>query len=83
MELAFIQTCLVKMEFDILVKNRNPLSWSEICFSFFHQVKVAVQYMRRVIQKKAKFDIMDLNCIKVCALILKNEDVGLSLLHPL
>ncbi|KAG5561014.1 hypothetical protein RHGRI_004139 [Rhododendron griersonianum] len=28
-------------------------------------VKVAVQYMRRVIQKKAKFDIMDLNCIKV------------------
>ncbi|KAJ8759673.1 hypothetical protein K2173_009762 [Erythroxylum novogranatense] len=28
-------------------------------------VKMAVQYMRRVIQKKAKFDIMDLNCIKV------------------
>ncbi|GMP73538.1 hypothetical protein CsSME_00031260 [Camellia sinensis var. sinensis] len=28
-------------------------------------VKVAVQYMRRVIQKKAKFDIMDLNCIQV------------------
>ncbi|XP_021902117.1 uncharacterized protein LOC110817760 [Carica papaya] len=28
-------------------------------------VKVAVQYMRRVIQKKAKFDIMDLNCLKV------------------
>lgn len=40
---------------------------------------MAVQYMRRVIQKKAKFDIMDLNCIKVCALILKNEDFGLSL----
>ncbi|KAK4855937.1 hypothetical protein QYF36_012500 [Acer negundo] len=30
-------------------------------------VKVAVQYMRRVIQKKAKFDIMDLNCLKVAS----------------
>ncbi|THF98457.1 hypothetical protein TEA_006720 [Camellia sinensis var. sinensis] len=29
------------------------------------KVKVAVQYMRRVIQKKANFDIMDLNCIQV------------------
>ncbi|XVF26264.1 hypothetical protein REPUB_Repub13aG0283900 [Reevesia pubescens] len=28
-------------------------------------VKMAVQYMRRIIQKKAKFDIMDLNCLKV------------------
>lgn len=28
-------------------------------------VKVAVQYMRRVIQRKAKFDIMDLNCLQV------------------
>ncbi|XP_022724361.1 uncharacterized protein LOC111281055 isoform X2 [Durio zibethinus] len=28
-------------------------------------VKMAVQYMRRVIQKKAKFDIMGLNCLKV------------------
>lgn len=28
-------------------------------------VKVAVQYMRRVIQKKAKFDIMSLNCLQV------------------
>ncbi|GLU20655.1 hypothetical protein SLE2022_368440 [Rubroshorea leprosula] len=28
-------------------------------------VKMAVQYMRRVIQKKAKFDIMALNCLKV------------------
>ncbi|MBA0565723.1 hypothetical protein Golob_010586 [Gossypium lobatum] len=28
-------------------------------------VKMAVQYMRRVIQKKAKFDIMNLNCLKV------------------
>lgn len=28
-------------------------------------VKMAVQYMRRVIQKKAKFDIMDLNCLQV------------------
>ncbi|CAN1842280.1 Uncharacterized protein YqkD [Linum perenne] len=27
-------------------------------------VKMALQYMRRVIQKKAKFDIMDLNCLK-------------------
>jgi len=26
---------------------------------------VAVQYMRRIIQKKAKFNIMDLNCVKV------------------
>ncbi|KAL2341449.1 hypothetical protein Fmac_009389 [Flemingia macrophylla] len=28
-------------------------------------VKMAVQYMRRVIEKKAKFDIMDLNCLPV------------------
>ncbi|XP_038710646.1 uncharacterized protein YqkD isoform X2 [Tripterygium wilfordii] len=28
-------------------------------------VKMALQYMRWVIQKKAKFDIMDLNCLKV------------------
>lgn len=28
-------------------------------------VKMAVQYMRRVIQKRAKFDIMDLNCSQV------------------
>uniref|UniRef100_A0A1J3J1Z0 Uncharacterized protein YqkD n=1 Tax=Noccaea caerulescens TaxID=107243 RepID=A0A1J3J1Z0_NOCCA len=28
-------------------------------------VKMAVQYMRRVIQKKAMFNIMDLNCLKV------------------
>lgn len=28
-------------------------------------VKMAVQYMRRVIEKKAKFDIMDLNCLQV------------------
>ena len=26
---------------------------------------MAVQYMRRVIEKKAKFDIMDLNCLQV------------------
>lgn len=29
------------------------------------QVKMAVQYMRRVIQKKAKFDIMRLDCVQV------------------
>lgn len=28
-------------------------------------VKMAIQYMRRSIQKKAKFDIMDLNCAQV------------------
>nr|GLL37783.1 uncharacterized protein LOC109178902 isoform X4 [Ipomoea trifida] len=28
-------------------------------------VKVAVQYMRRIIQKRAKFDIMSLNCLQV------------------
>ncbi|KAK2394442.1 alpha/beta-Hydrolases superfamily protein [Trifolium repens] len=28
-------------------------------------VKMVVQYMRRVIEKKAKFDIMDLNCLQV------------------
>jgi hypothetical protein len=27
---------------------------------------MAVQYMRRVIQKRAKFDIMDLNVVQVC-----------------
>jgi hypothetical protein len=26
---------------------------------------MVVQYMRRVIEKKAKFDIMDLNCLQV------------------
>ncbi|CAH9086136.1 unnamed protein product [Cuscuta europaea] len=28
-------------------------------------VKVAVQYMRRIIQKRAKFDIMNLDCLRV------------------
>ncbi|KAM7262650.1 hypothetical protein ACFE04_000333 [Oxalis oulophora] len=28
-------------------------------------IKMALQYMRHIIQKKAKFDIMDLNCLKV------------------
>ena len=31
----------------------------------YFQVKMAVQYMRRVIQKRAKFDIMDLNVVQV------------------
>ncbi|CAB4275564.1 unnamed protein product [Prunus armeniaca] len=31
----------------------------------FSEVKMAVQYMRRIIEKKAKFDIMDLNCLQV------------------
>lgn len=31
----------------------------------FTQVKMAIQYMRRVIQKRAKFDIMDLNTVQV------------------
>ncbi|PON78243.1 Alpha/beta hydrolase fold [Trema orientale] len=30
-------------------------------------IKMAVQYMRRVIEKKAKFDIMDLNCLQVAS----------------
>ncbi|KAF9588223.1 hypothetical protein IFM89_008431 [Coptis chinensis] len=40
-------------------------------YNFLHlsfvygQVKMAVQYMRRIIQKKAKFDIMDLDCLQV------------------
>lgn len=29
------------------------------------QVKVAVQYMRKAIQKKAHFDIMDLDTVQV------------------
>ena len=29
------------------------------------QIKFAIQYMRRAVQKKAKFDITDLNTIKV------------------
>jgi hypothetical protein len=28
-------------------------------------VKMAVQYMRKIIQKRAKFDIMDLNVLQV------------------
>lgn len=32
------------------------------------QVKMAVQYMRRVIQRRAKFDIMDLDVVQVCFL---------------
>ncbi|KAL5052785.1 hypothetical protein RYX36_033467, partial [Vicia faba] len=31
----------------------------------WHEVKMVVQYMRRVIEKKAKFDIMKLNCVLV------------------
>lgn len=34
-------------------------------FSLSNQVKMAVQYMRRVIERRAKFDIMDLNCLQV------------------
>lgn len=41
---------------------------------FLLQVKFAIQYMRRAILKKAKFDIMDLNTIKVLLL---------SILHKL
>ncbi|KAL5972321.1 hypothetical protein ACLOJK_041574 [Asimina triloba] len=33
--------------------------------NLFKIVKMGVQYMRRVIQKRAKFDIMDLNCLQV------------------
>jgi hypothetical protein len=29
---------------------------------------MALQYMRRVIQRRAKFDIMDLNVVQVCFL---------------
>ena len=32
---------------------------------FCMQVKVAVQYMRKAIQKKAHFDIMDLDTVQV------------------
>jgi hypothetical protein len=31
----------------------------------YFQVKMVLQYMRRIIQKRAKFDIMDLNVLKV------------------
>lgn len=34
-------------------------------FKFFFQIKFAIQYMRRAVQKKAKFDITELNTIKV------------------
>uniref|UniRef100_A0A2N9IPC2 Serine aminopeptidase S33 domain-containing protein n=1 Tax=Fagus sylvatica TaxID=28930 RepID=A0A2N9IPC2_FAGSY len=34
-------------------------------------VKMAVQYMRRVIEKKAKFDIMDLNCLQFVNLLVE------------
>lgn len=30
---------------------------------------MAVQYMRRIIQKRAKFDIMDLNAVQVLNLL--------------
>ncbi|KAG2684596.1 hypothetical protein I3760_10G083800 [Carya illinoinensis] len=36
-------------------------------------VKMAVQYMRRVIKRKAKFDIMDLNCLQGDKNIIKFE----------
>lgn len=39
-----------------------------IVFKLLHfsiQIKFAIQYMRRAVQKKAKFDITDLNTIKV------------------
>ncbi|OIV89278.1 hypothetical protein TanjilG_23738 [Lupinus angustifolius] len=38
---------------------------SNILLHFHNQVKMAVQYMRRVIEKKAKFDIRELNCLLV------------------
>ncbi|KAK6930058.1 hypothetical protein RJ641_004152 [Dillenia turbinata] len=42
-------------------------------------VKFAIQYMQRAIQKKAKFDIMDLNAIKVA----KSSFVPLLLGHAI
>lgn len=43
------------------------------------QVKVAVQYMRRIIQKRAKFDIMSLNCLQVCVTLLLLKAINLGL----
>ncbi|OVA20086.1 hypothetical protein BVC80_1665g49 [Macleaya cordata] len=49
-------------------------------------VKFAIQYMRKVIQKKAKFDIMDLNTIKVaksCFVpVLLGHAVDDDFIHP-
>ncbi|GJM97998.1 hypothetical protein PR202_ga14970 [Eleusine coracana subsp. coracana] len=42
----------------------SGLSDGEYVSLGWHEVKMAVQYMRRVIQKRAKFDIMDLNVIQ-------------------
>lgn len=49
------------------MESNSLLAWffSSIDISLCLQVKVALQYMRRVIQKKAKFDIMNLNCVQV------------------
>ncbi|GJN38801.1 hypothetical protein PR202_gb27876 [Eleusine coracana subsp. coracana] len=42
----------------------SGLSDGEYVSLGWHEVKMAVQYMRRVIQKRAKFDIMDLNVVQ-------------------
>lgn len=52
---AFSNLYDLMMEFVDVYKVRLPK----------FTVKMAVQYMRRVIERKAKFDIMDLNCLQV------------------
>ncbi|KAJ0083170.1 hypothetical protein Patl1_09625 [Pistacia atlantica] len=71
---AFSDLFNLMMELVDVYKIRLPKFTVRISFTFFScaisflmlvTVKMAVQYMRRVIQKKAKFDIMNLNCLKV------------------
>ncbi len=38
------------------------------------QVKVAVQYMRKLIQKRAQFDIMDLDSVQVVSSVTSMGD---------
>ncbi|XP_028179609.1 uncharacterized protein LOC114366817 isoform X1 [Glycine soja] len=67
---AFSNLYDLMMELADVYKIRLP-KFTVHCLSFLHSlsvcayVKMAVQYMRRVIEKKAKFDIMDLNCLLV------------------
>jgi hypothetical protein len=50
---------------DKYIAGASTYCYADSVSFFLLQVKFAIQYMRRTIQKKAKFDIADLNTIKV------------------
>ncbi|RWR82526.1 Abhydrolase_5 domain-containing protein [Cinnamomum micranthum f. kanehirae] len=60
---AVTSICKVVPQLQTVLPIFLPLQLKILSLSC--QVKMAIQYMRRSIQKKAKFDIMDLNCAQV------------------